>query len=85
MMASRTGSSGIALQWAVLPAPAGFGYDVQVRRPGSGFTDLRTGTRGFEARFEAAGRGTYAFRARLRNTRTGAVSSWSPEVTVSIP
>jgi len=59
---------------------AGSVVDVQVARPGSaGFTDWLTGATTKRGTFSAdAGPGTYWFRARLRNSVSGASSDWSP-------
>ena len=61
-------------------AQAGFAFDVQVERPGSGgFTNFAVGRRSASAGFMPdAGPGTYLFRSRLRSVATGKASAWSP-------
>jgi hypothetical protein len=55
-------------------APAGFVYDVQVKRPGAAaFVDLATGLTAPTVRFTPdAGSGQYTFQARLRRLAGGA-------------
>ncbi|MGZ5349430.1 MAG: cupredoxin domain-containing protein [Actinomycetota bacterium] len=63
--------------WATGPAGDGFVYDVQIRRPGSGWTSWRKATVEPSASFLAdSGTGTYRFRARLHESGVAA-SRWS--------
>ena len=68
--ASGTPATTFQLTWSTgLTAPST--EDVQVERPGSKWTALLTGTTASGAPFKPdAGGGTYAFRARLDNTKT---------------
>jgi hypothetical protein len=64
----------------------GLVIDVQIRRPGSGsfedwLPDLRTGGAKF---VPDGGPGQYAFRARVRDTDTGAASAYSPPVSILV-
>jgi streptogramin lyase len=65
--------------WASAPPPAGFGEDIQVKRPGSpAFVDWITGQTGRSAPFTAdAGPGTYSFRARLHKSANDTHSGYS--------
>jgi hypothetical protein len=68
--------------WAAGIAPDGFVYDVQIRRPGRSWTSWKRGVTTASARFTPdAGRGTYRFRARLREVDV-AESRWSPPVAI---
>jgi hypothetical protein len=75
-----------AIGWSSAAAAGDAVFDVQVVRPGApGFVDLFAGTTARALPFVPdAGTGTYTFRARLRNTRTHAVSGWSPEKAVPV-
>jgi streptogramin lyase len=69
--------------WASADPPAGFAFDVQVKRPGtSSFVPWRTGVTSLTATFGPsdplwAGTGTYRFRARMRNLANGKASGYS--------
>ena len=68
--------------WASVPAPAGFGYDVQIRRPGEkGWDDWKRNVDKPSARIRPKDAGRYRFRARMRND-AGAVSDWSPPISI---
>ncbi len=76
--------------WASAPAPGGFGFDVQIRRPGDGggnrrapgkWDDWKANIDKPSARFRPRQPGRYRFRARLRND-AGAVSGWSPPISI---
>ena len=76
----------ITLTWAPAAAPAGIVFDVQVQRPGSTtwrsvLADTTSASTVFVA---SSGTGTYKFRARTQRTDTGATTTWSGTVTVSI-
>jgi hypothetical protein len=74
-----------SLRWSSDPAPAGFVFDVQIRRPATPFTEWRTGeTHPAGAFVPDAGSGDYAFRARLRSTANGRSSEWSPAVSIAV-
>jgi hypothetical protein len=76
-----------ALTWATASAAPGYAYDVQLKRPGTTtYTDLYPGTTDPSGNFVPdAGSGKYAFRARLRNTSTGASTGWSSTKTMIAP
>jgi plastocyanin len=70
--------------WATGPAPDGFVYDVQIRRPGSGWTSWRSAAVEPSASFLAdAGTGTYRFRARLHDPGVAA-SRWSQPAAIEV-
>ncbi|MEO8475811.1 MAG: hypothetical protein ABI572_02025 [Actinomycetota bacterium] len=70
--------------WATGPAPGGFVFDVQLRRPSQGWTSWRKATPWPSASFHAdAGTGGYRFRARLREVGVAA-SRWSPAVAIRV-
>jgi hypothetical protein len=74
-----------SVTWASATAPAGFVYDVQIMRPGSSvWVDWLTDQTGATANFQPdAGSGKYRFQARMRVTRTGASSGWSPSASIT--
>lgn len=74
-----TGSKPSSITWASQPAPFGYAYDVQVEAPGGSYTTWLDGATADTATFSSdSTTGSYSFRARLRNTSTGAQSGWSP-------
>jgi hypothetical protein len=66
---------------ARVAAPAGYVYETEVQRPGSGTWSMwRAGTiNGFTP---DAGKGQYSFRSRLRRKSNGAITGWSPPATI---
>lgn len=90
-MAISPSSGGTAttftVRWSTIAAPVTvpFRYDVQILRPGGAWAPFRTGVRGaWEPFVPNAGKGTYLFRARMRNTTTGLATGWSPVSSVSV-
>jgi hypothetical protein len=83
---SGTAATAFTLTWATGSATSGFVSDVQVSRPGPTlYADLLTGTSNPSTTFTPdAGVGTYAFRARIRNTGNGASSGWSSARTITV-
>ena len=76
----------VTVTWATGPAPAGFHYEVQVRRPGHGnFIPWQTNASGPSAAYTTSAAGTYVFEARLVDTATSPQTSsdWSPPVTAA--
>jgi hypothetical protein len=67
------------ITWATAAPPAGFAFDVQIKRPGAaGFTAFRTGVTALSATFRPdAGTGSYQFQARLRKTADNTTSGFS--------
>jgi streptogramin lyase len=69
----------VTITWASTPAPFGYAYDVQVKEPGGSYKTWIAGTTTTSSAFSADSTpGYYVFRARLRNTSSGAQSGWSP-------
>ena len=79
-----------AVTWASEDAPAGDGFDVQVKGPGaSSFTDWRTGVSTLSDVFGPSdplwvGPGKYAFRARLTQLPAGAAGGYSSSTSISL-
>jgi len=77
------------LRHALNVAAAPFVYDVQMKAPGGAFKGFKSGTTQRSSVFNSTGKaaGTYEFRARIRNSSTGAISGWSParQITVTNP
>ncbi|HEY6566213.1 MAG TPA: plastocyanin/azurin family copper-binding protein [Actinomycetota bacterium] len=70
--------------WAAITAASGFVYDVQVKRPGTGWASWRKATTDRQASFTPnAGKGTYRFRSRMRSL-TGGEASWSEVSTIRV-
>ena len=69
----------ITVRIASGPAPKGYVYDVQVRKPGgSSFVPLASGLTGAKYAKTFSQHGTFAFRARLRRSGSAHHSGWSP-------
>jgi plastocyanin len=75
-----------ALNIATATATSPFVYDVQLKVPGGAFTSFKVGTVAKKVYFNSTGRaaGVYQFRARLRNTGSGAFSGWSPVQSITV-
>ncbi len=83
---SVTAGAPVTVTWATGPAPAGFEYLVQVRRPGHGnFIAWQTTTQPSAAYTTSSGPGNYIFEARMVQTSVSppAGADWSPPVTVT--
>jgi hypothetical protein len=66
-------------------APPGFGFDVQVRKPGSSqYVGWLFGVQGPAGDYTPDLRGTYRFRARLRDVGTSRSTGWSPPAAVIV-
>ena len=82
-----TGNVGepLLVTWsAAAPAP-GFLFDVQIRVPmDRAFRDWLVGQTATATTYVPAEAGSYAFRARLRASGTGAASKWSPPAAVNV-
>jgi plastocyanin len=81
-----TTTTAFTLTFAATSAPAGYAYDLQVKRPGvTAYADLAVGTAAPNASFTPdAGPGSYSFRVRIRNTGNGASSGWSSAKTITV-
>lgn len=81
----------VQVTWASSDAPTGFGFDVQVRQPGStDFVTWQSGVTNLNGVFGSSdplwvGPGKYTFRARLRQLTSGAASGYTPGASISIP
>ena len=66
--------------------PAGYDVNVQIKRPGGGFTNFLTGTTTLSTTFTPdAGTGTYQFRFQLHQTGSSTVlSGYSPPVAFTV-
>jgi streptogramin lyase len=84
--ASGTTATAFTIRWASATPATGDVHDVQIRRPGSStYGAWRTATRSTSATFTPdAGPGTYAFRARLRDSATGKAIGYSAGKTVTV-
>jgi plastocyanin len=82
-----TGGTGTTfnITWASAAPPAGYVFDVQIRRPGAGWGTWMLGQTALSASFTPdAGTGVYSFRARLRNSGNGAASQYSPAASITV-
>ena len=73
--------------WSGGTVPAGYVFDVQIKRPGStSFVGWKTGQRqALSSSFTPdAGAGTYSFRARLRRPAAAKASGWSPTRSIGV-
>jgi probable HAF family extracellular repeat protein len=74
------------LYWCFCKAPAGYVFDVQLKRPGAeSFTSLATGTTAgaLGVRFKHL-EGRYRLRARIRRKAIGKASGWSPVISIRV-
>jgi plastocyanin len=75
----------IDVTWAAHGPPSGYGYDAQVRLPGStGWASWLSGQTTTGAGFTTDALGTYSFRARLRQISTGHASGYSDPASVAV-
>ena len=73
------------LTWASSPPPAGFVYDVQIKRPASGWTTWRMGQTVTSSTWVPdGGTGAYQFRARIKKSVGGKFSRWSAPISVAV-
>ena len=82
-------NSAFTIEWSSVPAPSGYVYDVQIKRPGTKeFVDWRLSRTARKTTFTAdAGVGDYFFRARMRRLTNAAHARYSPArgITVAQP
>ena len=75
----------LPVTWSAAPPADGFLFDAQIRTPRDrSFRNWRVGQTNVAATFVPPVVGTYAFRARLRDSATGAFSKWSPSGVVIV-
>jgi Tol biopolymer transport system component len=73
------------ISWASGSPPRGFVFDVQVQRPGTMFVDWKVdGILPFATFVPDAGKGTYSFRARMRNVASSVVAGYSEPASVTV-
>jgi plastocyanin len=79
-------STVFTIQWATAAPPAGYLYDVQIRRPGSStWVTWKNGVTTTSATFVAdGGRGNYDFKGHIRNTSNGKSADYSPYKTIVV-
>jgi plastocyanin len=67
------------ISWAIVPPPAGYAFDIQIRRPGDiAWSDWLTLAATRSAEFiPDGGPGIYSFRARYRDELTGLATGYS--------
>ena len=71
--------------WSAAVPATGFLFDVQIRVSGDhSFDDWLVGQTATAATYVPETAGTYAFRARLRSSATGAASKWSPPAAIRV-
>ena len=70
--------------WASVSQGSNIVFDVQVRLPGALDFVLWQTTAAFSDNYTARSPGNYQFRARMRNTVSGAVTGYSPAVLVTV-
>jgi plastocyanin len=80
-----TGSAKVrrTITWASVWADAGYIHDVQIKRPGAGWTTWRAGVRYKGAGFTPNVEGRYRFRARMREPGQGR-ARWSAPSTIRV-
>ncbi len=81
---SGTVSTQFGVGWAANNPPAGYVYDIDLRRPGSIYVDWQTTTGKSTIFVPDAGPGKYTFRARMRRLSDSSASGWATHtITVS--
>jgi streptogramin lyase len=89
-VARVAGAPGANVTWASGDAPAGYGFDVQIRPPGStDWITWQSGVTSLSAPFGPndplwAGAGKYGFRSRLRQLTSNAASGYSAAKSITI-
>jgi plastocyanin len=71
------------ITWASAAPTGNLVIDVQRKDPGGSFKTWQRGVTTLSAMFKPTATGVYSFRARLRNSNTGAVSKYSPAVSIT--
>jgi plastocyanin len=73
------------ITWSSIKAPPGFVFDCQIQLPGS-MTWMRFKSQQISRSrtYTPDAPGTYSFRARLRNSATGAHTAWSPSDSIMV-
>jgi outer membrane protein assembly factor BamB len=79
-------ATSFTVTWASAPPPPGLVYDVQIQRPGSSdWTFWKEGVTTQSATFVPdAGKGTYQFKAHIRNPVTGDGTSYSSKKSITV-
>jgi plastocyanin len=82
---SGSTTTSFTIQWATGPAPTGFVFDVEVKRPGTtAWKAFATGTTASQLAFTPdKGTGTYSFRARTK-VAGGAGTRWTGAKTINV-
>jgi len=83
--ATATTGTPFTVTWSAATPSQGFVFDVQIRTPSDAvFHNWQVGQINVAATYVPSSPGSYAFRARLRNSTNGAFAKWSPPRTVSV-
>jgi hypothetical protein len=84
--AQGSSDTSFTITWSSAVAPAGFVFDVQLKRPGAiRYTNWKRDQTAGSATFEPDnGAGAYTFRARLRKPSVKAFAGWSPARTITV-
>jgi hypothetical protein len=79
-------STMFTVTWATGAPPAGFVYDIQIRRPGNTkYYQWKWGQTAPSATYvPTVGPGTYSFQARVTNSSTGIHSNWSTAFSITV-
>ena len=72
--------------WALTEPPPGLAEDIQIKRPGAGWSHWQHNeTTTLQAPFTPdAGPGTYSFRSRMRNPSQGTHSRFGPPISITV-
>ncbi len=81
---SGTTATTFTLRVASVTAPTGFVYVLQSRKPGTTTFVQHSATTAATRSFRTTVKGTWAFRAALKQTSTGALVTWSPLRTITV-
>jgi plastocyanin len=78
-----TRSTTFVIRVANSNAPSGFVQDIQMRKAGGSFTSWRSTSLQTQS-FSPPSKGTFQFRARLRQTSNGSASGYSPVLSITV-
>jgi hypothetical protein len=83
---SGSTATSFTLTWASETPPAGYAFDVQVKRPGTtAYAYWRSSTTETSGAFVPDGAtGTYSFRARYRSATSSGASGWSSAIAITV-
>jgi plastocyanin len=78
-------TTSFTITWASTAPPAGYVFDIQIKRPGGAWSNWKTSQTATSSPFVPdVGVGTYSFRGRYHNTTNNKNSGWSPGAAITV-